>query len=62
MIISVEGHCTGISAGYHTISLYLGGCPWGTSNYDTETGWNGCYMRFIMEEIRLGTTAVGGKP
>ena len=56
----VEGHCTGVSAGYHTISLYVHTCPYGTGSGDVHTGWNGNRNRVIIEEYRTGTNVAAG--
>ena len=58
--IAVEGHCQGVSAGYHTLSLYLASCPWGTGYLDVYTGWNSCRNRVIINELRKETNIGAG--
>ena len=58
--IAVEGHCQGVSAGYHTLSLYLASCPWGVGYLDVYTGWNSCRNRVIINELRKETNIGAG--
>lgn len=57
----MEGHCQGVSAGYHTLSLYLASCPWGVGHLDVNTGWNSCRNRVIINELRKETNIGAGQ-
>lgn len=57
--LSVEGHCSGVSAGAHEISLHVDQCPNGYAKGDAFTGWH-TQQRFIIEEIRLGSKSLDG--
>ena len=61
MISLVEGHCSGITAGYHTLSLYLETCDWGKSSIDANTGYGGNTNRIIIKEFRPASNIIGGK-
>lgn len=63
MIVVVEGYCSGITRGSHTISLYITRCPQaynGNPIGDAQTGYNGNRNRILVEEIKLGTDVVAG--
>ena len=60
MYVLVEGHCSGITTGYHTLSFYLGTCDFGTGYKDTKTGWNGNTNRILIEEFRPSSNIIGG--
>ena len=61
MISLVEGHCSGITSGYHTLSLYLETCDWGTSSIDANTGYRSNTNRIIIGEFRPSSNIIGGK-
>ena len=60
-IFAVEGHCSGITSGYHTLNLYIETCLGGRNYKDTATGWSGNTNRLIIEEFRLSSNIIGGK-
>lgn len=61
LYLVVEGHCSGISAGHHTINLYIEPCQLDYGYRDTNTGWNGNTNRIVIEEFRSRSNIIGGK-
>lgn len=65
LLLLVEGHCTGISAGNHILSLYIDRCLTVEDLGDVPLGdaYTGLHtqQRFIVEEIRLHTKDAAGR-
>ena len=62
MSLLVEGHCSGISAGLHILSLWVGSCD-GIEVYvykATHTGSNENINRILIEEFRPNSNIIAG--
>lgn len=64
MDVVVEGHCSGISSGWHDISLSVEACNASSTSlmfdgFDSSI-FEPTYQRLIIEEFFLGTNKIAG--